>query len=319
MKTNNLNNLLLKIKHDKKMLTGFALISVLISICIYLYKINLDYKKQNIIITEEAKTLKINLDEINQKYIDIVNKIEMTEKDKIYLFNSLNGVKSEYNGLMQNYDAKLKEVDTLSKAVYYDDELLKKYSKYYFLNENYAPSSTEIISPVYTLNNKEIKILSEVKPKLENMLMSAQNYNQNSTNTTNNINLVIHSGYRSFSEQKGLKSAYAKTYGISKANQFSADQGYSEHQLGTTVDITDSKSGLSANFDKTKSFLWLKDNAYKYGFILSYNKENKYYMYEPWHWRYVGVELATYMHDNNLNFYDIDQNKIDEYKTKIFD
>lgn len=319
MKTNNLNNILLKIKHNKKILTALVLISTLLSICAYLYKINLDYKKQNILITEEAKILKINLDEINQKYIDIVNKIEVAEKDKIYLFNSLNGVKSEYNGLMQNYDAKLKEVDTLSKAVYYDDELLKKYSKYYFLNENYVPSSTEIISPIYTLNNKEVKILTEVKPKLENMLMAAQNYNQNSTNTTNNINLVIHSGYRSFAEQKGLKSAYTRTYGISKANQFSADQGYSEHQLGTTVDITDGKSGLSTNFDKTKSFMWLKDNAHKYGFILSYNKENKYYMYEPWHWRYVGVELASYMYSNNLNFYEIDQNKIDEYKTKIFD
>ncbi len=321
MKTNNLNNIFLKVKHNKKIVLYFILITALLSTCAYLYKINSDYKKQNIKIEEEAKNLKINLDEINQKYIDIVSKIEIAEKDKIYLFNSLNGVKSEYNGLMQNYDAKLKEVDTLSKAVYYDDELLKKYSKYYFLNENYAPSSTEIISPVYTINNKEVKILGEVKPKLENLMLAAQNYNQGSTNTNsvNNINIIIHSGYRSFTEQKGLKSAYTKTYGISKANQFSADQGYSEHQLGTTVDITDGKSGLVTSFDKTKTFEWLKNNAHKYGFILSYNKENKYYMYEPWHWRYVGVELATYMHDNSLNFYDIDQNKIDEYKTKIFD
>jgi D-alanyl-D-alanine carboxypeptidase len=319
MKTNISKNMLSSIFADKKQMAFIILIVILTSVCAYFYKINSDFKKQNILMAQEAVNLKTNLDEINQKYIDIISKIEVAEKDKISLFNSLNGVLSDYNGLMQNYDTKIKEVDILNKAVFLDDELLKKYSKFYFLNENYAPSSTELISNIYTLNNKEVRILTEVKPKLESMILAAKNANQNSTNTTSEINLVVHSGYRSFAEQKGLKSAYTKTYGISKSNQFSADQGYSEHQLGTTVDITDGKSGLVTSFDKTKTFEWLKDNAHKYGFILSYNKNNSYYQYEPWHWRYVGVELATYMHNNNLNFYDIDQNKIDEYKTKIFD
>lgn len=286
------------------------LLIVVAVLCIYFYKINLDYRAQNLSVINESNLLKKNLDEINQKYVDIVNKIEVTEQDKIYLYNSLNGVLSDYSGLMKDYDTKLKEVGTLSKAVYYDDELLKKYSKYYFLNENYTPSSTVLINPAYTLNNKEVNILTEVKPKLESMIFAA---------SSSNVKIIVHSGYRSFAEQKGLKSAYTRTYGITKSNQFSADQGYSEHQLGTTVDITDGKSGLSISFDKTKIFEWLQNNAHKYGFILSYNKNNVYYQYEPWHWRYVGVELATYMHDNNLNFYDIDQNKIDEYKTKIFD
>lgn len=286
------------------------LLIVVAVLCIYFYKINLDYRAQNLSVINESNLLKKNLDEINQKYVDIVNKIEVTEQDKIYLYNSLNGVLSDYSGLMKDYDTKLKEVGTLSKAVYYDDELLKKYSKYYFLNENYTPSSTVLINPAYTLNNKEVNILTEVKPKLESMIFAA---------SSSDVKIIVHSGYRSFAEQKGLKSAYTRTYGITKSNQFSADQGYSEHQLGTTVDITDGKSGLSISFDKTKTFEWLQNNAHKYGFILSYNKNNVYYQYEPWHWRYVGVELATYMHDNNLNFYDIDQNKIDEYKTKIFD
>jgi D-alanyl-D-alanine carboxypeptidase len=286
------------------------LLILIAALCIYFYKNNLDYRAQNLSVINESNLLKKNLDEINQKYVDIVNKIEVTEQDKIYLYNSLNGVLSDYSGLMKNYDTKLKEVGTLSKAVYYDDELLKKYSKYYFLNENYTPSSTILINTEYTLNNKEVNILTEVKPKLESMISDA---------SSSDIKIIVHSGYRSFAEQKGLKSAYTRTYGITKSNQFSADQGYSEHQLGTTVDITDGKSGLSISFDKTKTYGWLQNNAYKHGFILSYNKNNVYYQYEPWHWRYIGVELATYMHDNNLNFYDIDQNKIDEYKTKIFD
>lgn len=324
MKTkNSLQDFFTKIKENISTKNTFIILIILVlaTLSFYLYKNNEVYKKQNLEIQTEAKNLKLNLDDINQKYIDIIDKIEVTEKDKIGLFNSLNGVLSDYNGLMQNYDTKIKEVDILNKAVFLDDELLKKYSKFYFLNENYAPSSTELILSTYTLNNKDIRILTEVKPKLENMILAAKNANQNgsSTNNLGEVNLVVHSGYRSFAEQKGLKSAYTKTYGISKSNQFSADQGYSEHQLGTTVDITDGKSGLVTSFDKSSTFKWLQDNAHKYGFILSYNKNNTYYQYEPWHWRYVGVALATYMHENNLNFYDIDQNKIDEYKTKIFD
>jgi LAS superfamily LD-carboxypeptidase LdcB len=173
-----------------------TLLIVVAVLCLYFYKNNLDYRAQNLSMINESSLLKKNLDEINQKYIDIVNKIEVTEQDKIYLYNSLNGVLSDYSGLMQNYDTKLKEVGTLSKAVYYDDELLKKYSKYYFLNENYTPSSTIQINPEYTLNNKEIKILEEVKPKLENMIFSA---------SSSDVKIIVHSGYRSFAEQKGLK------------------------------------------------------------------------------------------------------------------
>jgi D-alanyl-D-alanine carboxypeptidase len=134
-----------------------------------------------------------------------------------------------------------------------------------------------------------------------------------------NINLVIHSGYRSFEEQKGLKGNYVQTFGLTKSNQFSADQGYSEHQLGTALDLSDGKTGLAVAFDKTDTFKWMVDNAYRYGFILSYNKNNPYYQYEPWHWRYVGVALATYMKNNNLKFYDMDQKEIDKYKVNIFD
>jgi hypothetical protein len=53
--------------------------------------------------------------------------------------------------------------------------------------------------------------------------------------------------------------------------------------------------------------------------VLSYPKNNKYYIYEPWHWRYVGVSLATWLHDNGKYLYDVDQREIDEYLLTIFD
>ena len=82
----------------------------------------------------------------------------------------------------------------------------------------------------------------------------------------------------------------------SGANSFSADQGYSEHQLGTTVDFSTSSLGGSLNgFDQTEAYEWLDKNAHRFGFILSYSKDNAYYIYEPWHWRFVGKDLALYI------------------------
>jgi D-alanyl-D-alanine carboxypeptidase len=110
------------------------------------------------------------------------------------------------------------------------------------------------------------------------------------------------------------------TFGSGTANSFSADQGYSEHQLGTAVDFTTPAIGaVLTGFDKTASYQWLQANAYKYGFVLSYPKGNGYFVFEPWHWRYVGVELATFLHDQGKNFYDLDQRTIDSYLIKFFD
>jgi zinc D-Ala-D-Ala carboxypeptidase len=133
------------------------------------------------------------------------------------------------------------------------------------------------------------------------------------------VDLKVVSAYRSFAEQSSLKSTYTMVYGTG-ANQFSADQGYSEHQLGTTVDLTMPEIGSTfTGFDQSKAFAWLAKNAYKYGFILSYPKNNTYYQYEPWHWRFVGRDLARYLHNQGKNFYDLDQRVIDEYKVSFFD
>ena len=109
------------------------------------------------------------------------------------------------------------------------------------------------------------------------------------------------------------------TYG-SGANAFSADQGYSEHQLGTTIDFTTDAIGSSfSGFEDTASFEWLMENAHRYGFILSYPDNNAYYQYEPWHWRFVGVDLARDLHRDEKGFYDLDQREIDTYLIKLFD
>jgi zinc D-Ala-D-Ala carboxypeptidase len=90
--------------------------------------------------------------------------------------------------------------------------------------------------------------------------------------------------------------------------------------LGTTIDFgTPSIKGDFSKFGGTKEFEWLVNNAHKFGFILSYPKDNEYYIYEPWHWRYVGVALATRLHDEEKYFYGFSQRIIDSYLVNIFD
>ncbi len=204
-------------------------------------------------------------------------------------------------------------VSTLQKLVATDPEFLKKYSKVFFLNENYKPAHLSVIPQDYVYSNtKQEQFLTEAWPFLQSLLTSAKN---------EGVTILIKSAYRSFAEQQALKSDFRVVYGAGTANSFSADQGYSEHQLGTAIDfITSGLNGeLSVAFEKTPAFQWLIGNAHKYGFELSYPKGNAYYIYEPWHWRFVGVKLATYLHDNNKNFYDMDQRDIDAYLVNFFD
>lgn len=191
-----------------------------------------------------------------------------------------------------------------------DRELLAKYSKVYFLNENYTPKSSITISPTYTYQPEREKMIStDVWPFLQKLLDDAK---------TSKIDLLITSAFRSFDTQSSLKSAYRVTFGTG-ASTFSADQGYSEHQLGTTVDFTTAKlAGNNSTFEKTPAYTWLNENAYKYGFILSYPKNNSYYIFEPWHWRFVGKALALRLHDEKKNFYDMPQRDINEYLLTLF-
>jgi D-alanyl-D-alanine carboxypeptidase len=202
-------------------------------------------------------------------------------------------------------------LERFERAKEIDPQLLQKYSKVYFLNENYTPSALTEIDTKYLVNkDKPIQIHDRIWLFLKNMLDAA---------AADGVTIQVASGYRSFATQSQLKASYKVTYG-SGANAFSADQGYSEHQLGTTLDVTTPSigGGLVINFEKTKEFEWLQNNAYKYGFILSYPKNNSYYIYEPWHWRFVGLDLALKLHNENKHFYDLDQRDINSYQMNFF-
>lgn len=234
------------------------------------------------------------------------------EKDKSSsLENNLKTEQQNNQAIRTQIDTITSTVGVLEKLKNTDPELLKKYSKVYFLNENYKPKDLFNIDPKYLLQkDKPAQINIAVWPHLQQMLEDS---------ISNGMDIKILSAYRSFEEQTSLKSNYKITYG-SGANKFSADQGYSEHQLGTTLDFTTTKDGATlTGFEKTNEYTWLVNNAYRYGFIISYPKENSYYIFEPWHWRYVGINLATRIHNDKTYFYSLEQRDIDGYLINLFD
>src|SRR3989344_4095811 len=159
-------------------------------------------------------------------------------------------------------------VNILEKLRKTDEELLQKYSKVYFLNENYIPANLVEIDLKYLYDkNQPSRIHTNVEPHLYNLFENA---------SSSGVSIKIISAYRSFGVQAVLKSNYKMIYGYG-SNKFSADQGYSEHQLGTTIDVSTPAIGASfLEFETTVAYKWLIENAHKYGFTLSYPKKNTY-------------------------------------------
>ncbi|MDQ5928021.1 MAG: zinc D-Ala-D-Ala carboxypeptidase [Patescibacteria group bacterium] len=247
-----------------------------------------------------------------EKYNDANTKLSLKEEEARALSEALYSEQQKNAELEDELDDVEDELDDLEKLSKIDSELLQKYSKVYFLNEHYTPASViEIDKDLRYPEDKELSINKRVAPFLEGLLRKAKE---------DKVDLRVASAYRSFDEQSTLKSGYSVTYGAGSANAFSADQGYSEHQLGTTVDFTTvATKGALDGFNSTASYTWLLANAYKYGFVLSYPEGNAYYVFEPWHWRFVGKDLAEDLRKKKIGFYDMDQRDIDKYLIKFFD
>ena len=120
--------------------------------------------------------------------------------------------------------------------------------------------------------------------------------------------LISVSGYRSYTKQSRLYAAKLRRVNnnVAKAQEYVAPPGASEHHLGLAMDIgQQSKAALSAKFADTPGGIWAKENCWRFGFILRYGEEWESvtgYKYEPWHFRYVGKELAKEIHDANVPF-----------------
>ena len=287
-----------------KIVTQNVCITLLVGLCLFGIFKYIEYRMDF-----NAKQIETDKNILNERVASLEKLVKGTQSN---LSDVLQQEQEKNNSLANQVNEVTNTVGALSKLSKTDPELLKKYSKVYFLNEHYIPISLSDAGADYrSSKSSNYKIHSNVLPYLEKMIIAGN---------ADGVAILVQSAYRSFAEQAVLKSNYKITYGAGTANRFSADQGYSEHQLGTAIDLTTLKtSGALEGFDKTPEYKWLTSNAYKYGFVISYPVGNKYYKYEPWHWRFVGVALATYLHNNGMYFYDMDQRLIDNYLANIFD
>ena len=117
------------------------------------------------------------------------------------------------------------------------------------------------------------------------------------------VHLILGSAYRGEVLQRQLYDSYVSQYGQSAADYISSRPGYSDHQTGLAIDVSDhdTLTYLTEDFDTTPEGQWLLEHAYEYGFILRYPKgkeESTGYSYEPWHYRYVGEEAAAAIYNN---------------------
>ena len=168
---------------------------------------------------------------------------------------------------------------------------------------NYAPSDLVNLTLPTTQSNPQMR--APAADALTKLFSDA---------TAQNIHLQVLSAYRSYDYQVNLYNNYVSRDGQAAADEYSARPGYSEHQTGLAVDIgaASGTCNLDQCFNATPEAQWLASNAYKYGFILRYTADKvdvTGYEYEPWHFRYVGTDLSTEMHDQNIEtleeFFDV--------------
>ncbi len=181
---------------------------------------------------------------------------------------------------------------TLDESANLEKQYLLLVNKYYKLSEDYVPENLVTIASTY---GASLLLESTVYEQYKLMWSAAKQ---------EGLSLYIRSPYRSYRTQQTLYNRYVAADGKAVADTYSARPGYSEHQTGLAFDVTSPSTNFDT-FEYSQEFEWLKNNAHKYGFILRYPKGKEYitgYMYEPWHYRYVGVEAATKIYETGLTY-----------------
>ena len=283
-------------------------IIALISLILYINHINKDsYKLEKIGYNKDEITLilKRNKTEIN----DILKKkydknIPLLLKEKYILYKNLD---SDLDYIKDNKLDKLTHVVSIVnvKANYdhYDEDIIKKtdtskgnlmlVNKFNYLDSTYVPNDITNIPLTYAFSDNQAT--KEVLSAFKNMWQKAK---------SENLNLIVNSSYRDYESQENVWNNYEARNGEEYADSIAARPGYSEHQTGLALDII--TYGANKNtFEDTDEFKWLQKNAHKYGFILRYPKDKEDitgYEYESWHYRYVGVEAATEIHNKKITY-----------------
>ena len=214
---------------------------------------------------------------------------------------------------LPNYDYEIDMKDYQNAVTVTDRSYLILVNKENPCGESYVPENLSVVPAELTLYGKEIKLEENAALAAEALILElhARGYED----------IVITSGYRDYAYQQVLFNTYLGNE-MTKHPDWTAEQcraevltysalpGESEHQTGLCVDLISNQNVvLDATFANHPAYAWLTENAHNFGFILRYPEGEEGttgYSFEPWHYRFVGVEAATKIHQKGLT--------LEEYK-----
>ena len=291
-----------KIRIKKKNFTIFIIIIIVVTFVLY----ELTYSVVKFVISPKEKVVEKKTPPKKKEEKKTDPKLDELENinEKITYFKD-NNIDRYINYKRNNPNLEITQVIKnvnmdLDKSPYVDaieiedkNNPLVLVNKYNYLGENFVPENLENISTQYALSN--MKLVNYAKEAFEKMAKDARQ---------ENLKIIAMSTYRSYSYQVDLYNRYKKKDGEAAADSYSGRPGFSEHQSGLALDVYNGKVNYTS-FETTKEFLWMKEHAHEYGFIIRFpeGKESETgYQYESWHYRYVGIETATYIKNNNISF-----------------
>lgn len=195
-------------------------------------------------------------------------------------------------------DSSIKPAQEGLKTLAKPENITVLVNKTYSLPESYQPNDLVYPKVDFVFKEKIEKRMmrAEAAEALQKMFEAAK---------TLNLHLAGVSAYRSYQTQQSLFDNYVNKDGLEKAKTYSALPGTSEHETGLAIDVTTADGACAAQdcFGDTEEAKWLATHGHEYGFIIRYPEGKERitgYKYEPWHIRYVGIDAATEIFENNL-------------------
>lgn len=239
-------------KHKTRLLFTYILLTISIFIAVF-------FSKDYIISFFYKDSLKQQLQ--NMQFLTVEEKntaqnMFNQNNNKVSVVNKYENINNQYKSFTKNQNVLINPSALKSIGTYKPNLIDLKNVDVNILTKN-------------AMNQNQVQIAKVVLPDLKNMISSAKK---------SNINLKINSAYRSFNEQIEIQK---------QLPNFAAQAGQSEHQTGLAIDFNQDNYEL---FKDAPGFNWLKENAYKFGFILSFSENNSKLTgenYEQWHWRYI--------------------------------
>ena len=275
----------------------------------YLYHQTNEYKLTTVGYTlDESKLIIEKLNDDNETYfienekndflIDLIKETYFLEKN---LYDYIDYKNDNKNTTIKDV---ISIVNVHANKPWYDDgtitdtDMTKEYlilvNKFYKLSSEYEPEDLKSINLSYAYDNNRVREV--VNDAFVDMASTARE---------EGIKLIANSSYRTYTRQEEMYKELYYSKGLTYADNYAARAGHSEHQTGLAIDVFSLDSTTTEDFDQSEAFKWLSNNAHKYGFILRYPKDKENitgYAYESWHYRYVGVDVATEIYNLGITF-----------------